>query len=342
MKKMMFSTIAAIALSAASSAQAVPVDALSFLQMDYDFVIVGDSPFSGASPDGVTSSVSGPDFTLSINSQIDDPGAVTAIDQTNTQIGCASCEPAVPFISNRRLRTNRADPTEFSDAQWNVESTILQDEGVDVSSFAIGRQTIDRDGLAQLRVTSSPAAAEASSNYGISRVTTFENTTDEDISIALRGEIEGDLLARYSGDNGFARTSATQSIVFSGLSEGNLATLITGDTSETTETGDGATVTAGTFHSGDGIMGMLFSASATAVGDGGFTEAIFTVFHRVIFNLTIEAGQTIEMETAFSQANHVEYTPSPVSVVPLPAGFILLLSGIALLAGRRVVTKQVS
>lgn len=332
--------LASVMAAMSPSAQAAPVQALSFLQMEYDFVIVGDLPFAGQSPDGVTNSVSGPDFSLSIDSQINAPDAITAIDETSTQIGCSSCEPAVPFVSNRRLRTNRSDPTEFADAQWNVESGILQDQGSDVTSFAIGRQSIDRDGLAQLRITSSPAPAEAESTFGISRVSTLENTTGEDVVVPIRAEVGGDLLSRYSGDDGLARTSATQSIVFSGVSDGNLTTVTTAASDDTTETGGGATVTSGVFDSGDGIAGFLFTASATAIGDGGFNEAAFSFFHQVIFLLTIEAGQSIEVETAFSQANYVEYAPGSISTVPLPAGGLLLFSGIALLAGRRIAVKN--
>lgn len=340
MKVFAASALAALAIGLASPAQATPVQALSFLQMEYDFVIMGNLPFDGQSPDGITSSVGGPDFSTSINSQINAPDAVTAIDQTTTQIGCSGCEPEIPFVSNRQLRTNRADPTEFADAQWNVESTIFQDQGADVTAFAIGRQAIDRDGLAQLRITSSPAPAEAESTFGISRLTTFENTTDAEIVIPIRAEIGGDLLARYSGDDGLARTSATQSIIFSGLSDGNLTTVTTADTEETTETGAGTTVTGDVFNSGDGIAGLLFSASTTAIGDGGFNEAMYSFFHRVIFLVTIEAGQSIGMETAYSQANYVEHTPATISEVPLPAGVFLLCSGVALLAGRKVFRKD--
>ncbi|MEO1112854.1 MAG: hypothetical protein AAFY05_11010 [Pseudomonadota bacterium] len=340
MKIFAISALAILMAGLSPSARATPVQALSFLQMESDFLIVGNLPFAGQSPDGVTNSVGGPDFSISINSQINAPDAVTAIDETSTQVGCAGCEPPIPFVSNRQLRTNRSDPTEFADAQWNVESSILQDQGADVTAFAIGRQTIDRDGLAQLRIASSPAPAEAESTFGISRVTTLENTAGEDVVVPIRAEVGGDLLSRYSGDDGLARTSATQSILFSGVSDGNLTTVTTAASDNTTETGDGATVTSGIFDSGDGITGFLFTASATAIGDGGFNEAAFSFFHQVIFLLTIEAGQSIEVETAFSQANYVEFAPTPVSTVPLPAGAFLLLSGIALLAGRKFVVGK--
>lgn len=340
MTKFLFSALAVFTLGAPSLAQAAPVDAVSFLQMDYRFVSVATDPVPGplvvgASPAGMSVSTGGPAFNISIGSQIEDPGAVTAIDQNTVQVGCASCEPLVPFVSTRRLRVNRADPTEFADAQANIENTISQDQGADVTSFAIGQQQTDRDGLAQLRITSSPAAAEAGSTYGISRVTTYENTSDAQLALQFVTEIDVDLLARYSGEDGFARASTTQSVLFSGVSDGNLTTVVTEDTSQVTEIGDGASVTADTFHSGSGIMGLLFSASATALGDGGFTEASFSLFHRVVFLLFIDPGQAVQMETAFSQANFVEYAPGPVSEIPLPAGALLLCSGLALLTGRR-------
>jgi hypothetical protein len=340
MRNFVTSSIALLMLSATHSVHAAPIDAVSYLQMDYEFSVLSNSGY-GASPEGITSRVSAPDFSASINSQIDDPSAVTAIDQNNVQIGCASCEPAIPFTSERRLRTNRTDPTEFADAQWNVENTIVQDQGADVTALAIGSEETDRNGLAQLRVTSSPAAAQADSSYGISRVTTFENTTDESLNFFLVGELGGDLLSRYSGDDGFARASSTQSILFSGVTDDNLSLFqFDSDTSNVTETGAGASVTSGVFGQDDGIMGLLFTASATAVGDGGFTEAMFSMWHWFIFSLTLEPGQIVEMETAFFQSNYVEYTPSDVSQVPLPASFVFLISGVALLVGRKAIAKR--
>ncbi|MEM9387978.1 MAG: hypothetical protein AAGA68_23185 [Pseudomonadota bacterium] len=311
--------ILATAIDAASAAS---VEVVSFTTMSHQFTVS-----DGAVPDGVTSQTSGPIFDpFGISSTIDDPEAIVAVDTDDVQIGCASCDPPVPFLSRRQLRTNRVDPTEFSDAQYDISVLALQDQGSDVTFFAMGDVDVDRSGLAQVRITSTPVAAEAYSAYGIARTTTFENTTGRDISFDVTGELDGFVLSRVGGSDGAARTSATFSILFSGLSSEHLSyDDFAGPVISSSEVGAGATVTYGIFDTDDGILGLQFTVGATATDDDGFAEASFDVFLSYIFGLTLGAGQGVDMTFAWTQVNDAQFHPSPI---PTPAGAILFASGL--------------
>ncbi|MEO0424214.1 MAG: hypothetical protein AAF184_17885 [Pseudomonadota bacterium] len=320
-------TLLLVAMCHAASAASVEV--VSFTDVSHRITVNG-----GAVPDGITSQTGGPTFDpLGISGSIDDPEAVLAVDDEFVQIGCSSCEPPIPFLSQRQLRTNRTDPTEFSDAQWDISITSVQDQGSDVVFFALGEDEVDRSGLAQVRITSTPVAAEAYSAYGIARTTTFENTTGRELSFDVSGELDGYVLSRVAGEDGIARTSATLSVLFSGLSSDQLTyddgrgPVISSD-----EIGEGATVTYGIFDTDDGILGLQFTVGATATDDGGFAEASFDVFLSYIFGLTLDAGQSVDMTFGWTQVNDAQFHPS---AVPIPAGALLFASGLIPLIARR-------
>ena len=315
-----------------TSALAAPIDALSFLSVQQGFTVQ-----AGSSPSGITNRTSGPTFSADRDSAIDAADAVLAVDVSDVTVGCSACTPVTPFANFGQFRTNRADPTEFADAQYDIEARSVQDGGADVAAFAIGERDVTRSGLAQARITSSPAPAEALSGYSISRTTTFENITNDRISFLIRGYFDAYLLSRYSGADGFARTSTTYEILFSGIDASALSYFSASDYQQTTsEIGDGATVTEGLFNTDNGILGMQFTAGATALAGPGLTEASLTAEHDFLVVLTLEAGETADMFFGFSQQNFVSYTPSAgPPAVPLPASAWLLMIAFGGLFGLR-------
>lgn len=309
-----------------SGAAAAPIDALSFLQVEYGYVVNGGA----GAPAGIVARTQGPVMGRAADSGIDDAGAVVAIDDLNVTIGCSSCDPPVPFVETRRHRVNRADPTEFADAQYGIEATSIQDPAA--TSFAIGEREEVRSGLAQARITSSPVAAFADSAYSLGRTTSFENESGQTIAFNIQGYFDADLLARYSGDDGFARTSTTFDLLFDGVSADALVYLPL-DTYilDIDEAAAGAEVSESLVANQPGTIGLSFSAAASALGDGGFTEATVTAMHAFLFRLTLAPGETAFMTASLGQTNAVEYTPS-TAPVPLPASGVLFAGALACVA----------
>lgn len=333
MKNFTFTASVICLLSAGQFANAATIDAVSYVTVDHRFNING-----GTSPDGVSAHVSGPTFLSDIaESQIDDLTAGVVIDETNVQVGLADPDDPIPFVYNQQHRRNRPDPTQFADAQKNIRDLTIRDTGADVTYFAIGSQHINRDGLAQLRLQDPLVAASAVSSYGASRTLTLENTNDHEVSFGINGAIDASLLSRFSGDGGLARTSTTVSMLFSGLSYDQLEFFDTGSTpARTNLTGDGASLAEGLFTTDDGTLGIIFTAGATAIGDGGFTEADLDVSHLYRLFMTLEAGQSTEIEIAYRQSNFVDYTP--LAPVPLPAGGLLLAASLSVLGLRKFIS----
>ncbi|MEQ8915119.1 MAG: VPLPA-CTERM sorting domain-containing protein [Roseovarius sp.] len=324
-----------IAITMASGSFASTVDAVSFLTASHGFSIDGAAP--GASPAGIVASVSGPTIDRTIESAVDDPDAVN-ITQNDVQIGNASSSPPIPFTYDIQDRTNRTDPTEFADARVSGSITSTQDEGDDIVNFALATRDVTREGLAQVRITSDPVAAAATSAYGLSRTNSYENVTDAPITFTIEGYFDAFLLSRYSGGDGFARAATSWDILFSGHTAGNL-TYIPLDTFFTSfdEIGTGGFADANLVSQPSGVEGISLTAATSALGSGGFTEASATAEHDFLFRLTVDPGQTVDMAYGFSQVSVVEFDVDP-AVVPLPASAVLLfgaLGGLFALRRRR-------
>ncbi|MEP5757808.1 MAG: hypothetical protein ABJ327_00550, partial [Litoreibacter sp.] len=85
-----------------------------------------------------------------------------------------------------------------------------------------------------------------------------------------------------------------------------------------------------------GEEGVSFSASTSALGDGGTTTALLDAETRYIFGISLDAGASLVMNTGFRQANAVEYTPQPdLPPVPLPASIIFMALGLGSLISLR-------
>lgn len=324
-----------IALTMSSGSFASTVDAVSFLTASHGFSIDGVAP--GASPTGIVARTSGPAMDITRESAVDDPDAVN-ITQNDVQVGNASSSPPIPFTYDIQDRTNRTDPTEFADARLSGSVTSTQDEGADSTALALATRDVTREGLAQVRITSDPVAAAATSASGISRTNSYENVTDAPITFTIEGYFDAFLLLRYSGGGGFARAATSWDILFSGHTAGNL-TYIPLDTffTDFEEIGTGAFATAALVSQPSGVEGINLTAATSALGSGGFTEASATAEHDFLFRLTVDPGQTVDMAYGFSQVNVVEFDVAP-SVVPLPASAVLLfgaLGGLFALRRRR-------
>ena len=320
-----------------SASMAATIDAVSFLSVQHGFTVQ-----AGSSPPGITNQTGVLTISTNRDSSIDAVDAALAVDNSDITVGCSACTPPTPYTHVGQHRTILADPTEFADAQFDIEVASVQDVGADVTTFAFGERNVTRTGLAQARITSSPAEAEAKSGYSISRTTTFENVSDASISFIIRGYFDAYLLSRYIGEDGFARTSTTYDVLFSGIDPSALTYFNASAYEETSEEiGDGATVTEGLFNTDDGVLGMRFAAGTTALAGPGITEASLTAEHDFLMVLTLDVGETADMFFGFSQQNHVSYTPSAIPpAVPLPASAWLLMGGFGGLLGLRLRTRR--
>jgi len=322
-----FFTLSLTAIGFATTSHAVPISALSYLQVDHGFVVDG-----GETPVGISAKMGGPTIPHGVNSAIDDPLATNSTD-SDTTVGCA-CDPPIPYETFSLDRTNRTDPTEFAQARYDVERLFLQDGNA--TFFAVGEIDTSRSGLAQARITSGPVAASAFSEYGTERIQTFENISGQTLSFNIRGSFAASLIARYSGADGFARTTTSIDLMFSGLDASDLIYLpLQTYAPDIEDAASGASVTEGLFVNAGGALGMSFTGSTTAVGDGGFTEATLDADFEYFFRLTLDPGQTVSMRIGFSQTNAVDYTPVALSAVPVPAPALLLLTGLGSLIGLR-------
>lgn len=321
-----------VSLGAVGSAYAAPVDAVSFLTLEHAITVS-----NGALPEGVMATSSGPDVRIdNPQSDISAPDAMVVRDTSDAVIGCSSCTPPRPFSTSAQYRVNRADPTEFAEASYDVVIGAVQNAGPSVQGSVIGQQSVQQSGLAQIRNGSSPAAAQAQSGYAVSRVLTFENISGVNQSFTIGGYFNAYLLSRYTGDNGYARTSAAVEILFSGIPGSSLSYLPVSPYTPTADEVGGASTSQGLFTAADGTPGLQFSATATATGNGGFTEANLNAAHEYQLTVALAPGETAQMEFGFTQANAVYHAPAtPPAPVPLPASGLMFAGALGVLAALR-------
>ncbi|MHA6264423.1 VPLPA-CTERM sorting domain-containing protein [Arenibacterium sp. CAU 1754] len=312
------------AILSANTAIAAPISALSGLDMSHSFVING-----GNSPEGID--IVNRSGTLEIStgatSAVDDPAAVLT-EESDAVVGNPFSDP--PLAAELSRSSTTLLPNGFEGAQSGFDNTNLFEADPDQDNFDITRKSVTQQGFASASITSDPIAASASSFLSISRDFRFDNTTDDLISFNIFGQFEADLLAQYTGIDGFARTSGGFNLLFD-LGDGASLTHFPISVYQRSieDSAPGATITEQLLINSGGISGVSFTASATAIGDGGTTTATFEGQNSYIFGVSLDPGASITMKTSFFQANAVEYTPQPeIASVPLPASLPLLIAGL--------------
>ncbi len=268
---------------------AATIDGVSFLPVQHGFTVKGDTV-----PVGITSRTFGSSVSVDRETLIHADDAVLAADTSDVTVRYASCASPTPSTHIGQHRINRADPTEFADAQFDNGSGSVQDGGSDGTFFAIGERDLTQSGLARARVTSSPAPATALSGCSMARTTIFENITGTETVFLIGGYFDAFLLSRCKGGDGLARTTTSVNILFSNADpvSFNYATVVPVAES-LPEIGDGASVTAGLFTTVDGIEGLKFTANATAMSGSGMAEASVSAEHEFLAPLRLAQGWPI-------------------------------------------------
>ena len=321
MKNLFFTTLTTICTLSVSTTQAATIEALSVLDFQSRWIALSD-----ADNDDIGLVFSSNGSSTGADAQIDDPAAVSAISESDFQLGTIA-NPPTPFVSSARERVNRPDPTEFADAQRRTEVTRpLPDPVLFGDEFFSNFHEFDQTGLAQLRIGEPLVQASASSLFDSSATTTFENLTDEIIDMILVVQLDFDLTGRFDGDEGSARAEVTRAFEFSDTVDGAVVVDQGGGPNTLVETGAGANASSD-LSSFPGNGGALFTASAIAQGDGGFTEARFTGSRNFTVLFEIPAFGTVSMTERYAQLNTVGFRDD-VTPVPLPAGLPMLLAGL--------------
>lgn len=317
---------AVLAASAfASTAQAAPIDAFSELRMSHTWLIN-----SGNVPDGIT--IQNLTTTLVTNSNIGTAIADPTADETvfsNFVVGNPFSDPPVPVFSERINSTTVDGNSDFATASFNY--SIEMEDDPDDTVFGLTRRDIDQYGYAQVRMEDGAVAASAISSHVGGRDFRFVNSTNNLISFNLTGLFEADLISTFEGEAGTVRTSGGFGLIFEdapGVSINYFP--VAPYLSTTTDSNPGAFVTDLFLANDGGITGISFGASATAVGNGGFTEALFSAGSRYVFGISLDPGASVVMGTSFRQGNSVVVEPvAGIPPVPLPASLPLLLAGLA-------------
>lgn len=331
MKPIVFS-FSIFASLASGMAIAAPISADSDLMLFHDYTVN-----SGSVPQGLSFNIVPGTLVLSssADSQVDDPAA-SQINSTSAQVGNAFATPPIPFLANRLNRTTINAGAEGAEASYNVSITQRDDPDADPLETSIVERTVDVNGSARAGISSAPIAADAMSQFENARGYSFENTTNSMIAFNIVGEVRASLSADYNGEDGFARASGTLFLRFEDLMGASVSFLPISPYSRTIDDSDpGASITE-SLMIGSSFGGFDFSASATALGNGGDTSANFDATFRYLFGVSIDAGGSLVMRTGHTQVNAVEYNPVP-GVVPLPAGIPLLCTtfiGLAMLRRR--------
>ncbi len=314
-----------------TSAHAAPIGAFSELIMNHSYVINGGNLPNGIDIDSVPNTLV---IENGATSAVDDPSAVET-DIGSAQVGNIYSDPPLPFIGTR-VHSNRL-PGGFEGASSGYELELLYEPDPDVDFSGVTRQTTSREGSASAILLDDTIAASATSFARNSRTYSFTNTTDSLISFNIAGSFDAYLRSEFNGNDGLVRAAGGIELLFSELDGADINYFPVSPYLTTSDDDDiGASITENLFANSGFTTGLQFNASATAIGSGGLTSAIFEGSHRFIFQVNLDPGSHVWMTSAFSQANSVEHTPQPsIPTVPLPASGILLVLGLASLLGLR-------
>lgn len=309
----------------AGAAHAAPIDAFSELRMSHTWLLN-----SGNVPAGIT--VENLSLTLvtdsAIATSIDDPTASETVF-SDFVVGNPFSDPPLPVFAERVNSTALDGSPDFATASF-VYTIEMEDDPED-GVFDLTRRDIDQYGYAQVSMEDGAVEGSASASHVGGRDFRFVNTTNDLISFNLTGLFEADLVSTFEGEAGTVRTSGGFGLIFEDAPGVSITYFpVAPYTSLTTEEDAGAFVTDLFLANSGGITGISFGASATAVGDGGYTEALFSADSRYVFGISLEAGASVLMQTSFQQFNSVVVEPAPsVPPVPVPASLPLLLAGLA-------------
>lgn len=330
MKKTLFSATCA-ATFLASTAFAAPIGAFSELVMTHGFVINSGNVPTGLEIDAPSSTY---EFETDATSTVDDASAIPS--QTNfVQVGNQFADPVLPFISQRNDSSQLPGGFEGAAGQYDVQVTMQDDPTSGVNGII--RRDVEQEGGASTILLDDTIEASATSYVRHSRDLVFTNTTNETLSFNIAGQFNAMLRAEYNGDNGIARVAGGFELEFSELAGGTITYFsIAPYLLEIDDIADTATVSEQLFVNENGVTGLQFNASATAIGNGGTTLASFEGEHRYIFGVSLDPFASVRLGTSYTQANSVEHTPQPdIAPVPLPASAVFLMLGLGLLAAQR-------
>ncbi|MEP4197004.1 MAG: VPLPA-CTERM sorting domain-containing protein [Aliishimia sp.] len=321
---------ALLAFFATNMAHAAPIGAFSELEMSHSFVIN-----SGNIPAGIGTSNPGNsfEFDAEATSSVDDPTGDPS--QTNfVQVGNPFLDPPLPFVSQRNNATQLPGGFEGAAGGYAIEVTTEDDPRDDV--FDITRRSVAQEGSASSILLDETIASAASSFVRSSRDYRFTNTTDQLISFNIAGQFDAMLRAEYTGNDGLARVAAGFELDFVGNDGVEINYFPVAPYLTMIEDSDpGSFVSHGLQTFSGGATDLIFNAAASASGSGGTTLASFEGQHRYVFGLTLGPSATVLLRTSYTQANSVEHTPLGVAAVPLPAGGLLLITGLFSLAMTR-------
>ncbi|MEP3847119.1 MAG: VPLPA-CTERM sorting domain-containing protein [Paracoccaceae bacterium] len=324
MKHILFCTSTAMVFSA-SAALAAPINAESQLNVFHRWLVNGGNIPTGIEVVTVPNSLV---IESEATTDIDDPTATETV-LNNFVVGNPFADPVIPVQSNQQSRTTVTGSTDSAMAIVDYSIELEDDPADDV--FELVRRDIDQTGFARIGLSDSAVASSAVSSHDGARDYRFDNVSDQTISFDLTGMFSADLSADFTGDDGFALSSASFDILFD-VRTGASVTYSPAALYLTTimDSDPGTSVSEQYLANSGGITGVSFEARVEANGTGGATQASYLGFSAYVFGITLDPNASLVMETSFSQLNSIVVEPAAdVPPVPLPAGLPLLLSGLA-------------
>lgn len=317
-------------LPLATSALAVPVDAFSEVSYQHAFTLN-----SGTMPAGLSFSLAGV-LEVSRNADTELDTAVTdLIDVPSVQVGQVVADPPIPFFDRRGISETTPDGGHAARASYNVNVLQRNSEG-SAPSFAIVSREVANEGAAQFTSADGTISGDGASEYNIRRSYGYENVSDTEITFLILGEFSAQVLAEYSGSNGFARSSLNYGLGIDPSLGVSITYLPFSNFVPDIEDGDPDAFVNDFFDIGE--TGFDFSASASASGSGESARASLDGGFRYGFIFTMSPGSSFILTDEFRQTNAVEYRAPDIAPVPNPASLSLLLAGmgaLSLIARRR-------